>query len=150
MKRVSEAARALGYAGLLPQFAALLAVFKGGPWAWTGLALAYAYAALIFSFLGGVWWGIGIARPESPRWIYLAGVMPSLIALAGWFPWMAGWTWPGPELIVLGVCIALSPLVDLAVGLKPDGWLALRRNLSIGLGALSVLIGLMAERASGI
>ena len=148
MSRVSEAARALGYAGLLPQVAALLAVFKGGPWAWTGLALAYAYAALIFSFLGGVWWGIGIAqfdraKPETPRWIFLAGVTPCLIALAGWFPWMMGWTWPGPELIALGVCIALSPLVDLAVGLKPEGWLALRRNLSIGLGVLTILIGLM-------
>ncbi|MFM9935339.1 MAG: DUF3429 domain-containing protein [Novosphingobium sp.] len=148
MSRVSEAARALGYAGLLPQVAALLAVFKGGPPAWTALALAYAYAALIFSFLGGVWWGIGIAQsdranPESPRWIFLAGVMPCLIALAGWFPWMAGWTWPGPELIGLGVCIALSPLVDLAIGLKPEGWLALRRDLSIGLGVLTILIGLI-------
>lgn len=150
MKRVSESARALGYAGLLPQVAALLAVFKGGEWAWTALALAYAYAALIFSFLGGIWWGIGIARPESPRWIFLVGVCPSLIGLGLWWPWMAGWTWPGPELIVLGVCLAASPLVDTAIGLKPDGWLALRRNLSIGLGALSVVIGLLAEGASGI
>jgi hypothetical protein len=150
LKRVSESARALGYAGLLPQVAALLAVFKGGEWAWTALALAYAYAALIFSFLGGIWWGIGIARPESPRWIFLVGVCPSLIGLGLWWPWMAGWTWPGPELIVLGVCLAASPLVDTAIGLKPDGWLALRRNLSIGLGALSVVIGLLAERASGI
>lgn len=150
MKRVSESARALGYAGLLPQVAALLAVFKGGEWAWTALALAYAYAALIFSFLGGIWWGIGIARPESPRWIFLVGVCPSLIGLGLWWPWMAGWTWPGPELIALGLCLAASPLVDMAIGLKPDGWLALRRNLSIGLGALSVVIGLLAERASGI
>ena len=150
MKRVSESARALGYAGLLPQLAALLAVFKGGEWAWTALALAYAYAALIFSFLGGIWWGIGIARPESPRWIFLVGVCPSLIGLGLWWPWMAGWSWPGPELIVLGICLAASPLVDMAIGLKPDGWLALRRNLSIGLGALSVVIGLMAERASGL
>lgn len=149
MSRVSEAARALGYAGLLPQFAALLAVFKGGPWAWTGLALAYGYAALIFSFLGGVWWGIGIARPESPRWIYLAAVTPSLIGLALWFPWMMGWTWPGPELLVLGACLALSPLVDWTIGRKvkglPEGWMALRRNLSIGLGTLTVLIGLLAD-----
>ena len=150
MKRVSESARALGYAGLLPQVATLLAVFKGGEWAWTALALAYAYAALIFSFLGGVWWGIGIARPESPRWIFLAGVMPSLIALALWWPWMAGWSWPGPELIVLGICLAASPLVDMAIGLKPEGWLALRLNLSVLLGGLSVVIGLMAERASGL
>ncbi len=150
MKRVSEAARALGYAGLLPQVAALLAVFKGGEWGWTALALAYAYAALIFSFLGGVWWGIGIARPESPRWIFLAGVAPSLIGLALWWPWMAGWSWPGPELIVLGLSIVASPLVDLAVGLKPEGWLALRRNLSFALGGLTVLIGLLAERIAGV
>ena len=141
---VPESARALGYAGLLPQAAALLAVIKGGEVSWTAMALAYGYAALIFSFIGGAWWGIGLARPETPRWIFLAAVMPSLIGVAGWFPWMEGLTWPGPELIVIGALILLSPLVDLAIGFKPEGWMRLRRDLSIGLGALTIGIGVAA------
>jgi Protein of unknown function (DUF3429) len=141
--------RLLGFAGLLPQLAAgYILLENNNDWRFTALAMAYAYAALIFSFLGGVWWGIGIARPESPRWIYLAAVTPSLIGLALWAPWMLGWTWPGPELMVLGVCFALSPLIDWRIGRKleglPEGWMALRRNLSIGLGTLTVLIGLLA------
>ncbi|WP_295527217.1 DUF3429 family protein [Novosphingobium sp. Chol11] len=145
MTKVPESARALGYAGLLPQAAALLAVIKGGPVSWTAMALAYGYAALIFSFIGGAWWGIGLARAETPRWIFLAAVMPSLIGLALWFPWMEGWSWPGPELIGLGALIAASPLVDLAIGFKPDGWMRLRRDLSIGLGSLTIAIGFAAQ-----
>jgi len=135
-------ARLLGLAGLLPQLAALLAVLKGGPVAWTSLALAFGYAALIFSFLGGVWWGIGLSRPQMPRWIFAAAVAPSLFALALWFPWMMGWTWPGTELVVLGVLIAASPLVDRAIGFCPAGWMRLRWQLSLGLGGLTLLIGI--------
>jgi hypothetical protein len=145
MAGVPESARALGYAGLLPQAAALLAVIKGGSISWTAMALAYGYAALIFSFIGGAWWGIGLARPETPRWIFLAAIMPSLIGVAGWFPWMEGWSWPGPELMVIGALIAVSPLVDLAIGFKPDGWMRLRRDLSIGLGTLTIAIGYLAQ-----
>ena len=114
MDKISENARLLGYAGLLPQLAAFVAVFKNGPEKWSALALAFGYAALIFSFLGGVWWGMALALPRVPRWIFAVAVLPSLIALALWFPWMVGETWPGPELIVLGVFIAASPLVDRA------------------------------------
>ena len=145
MTKVPESARALGYAGLLPQAAALLAVIKGGEISWTAMALAYGYAALIFSFIGGTWWGIGLARPETPRWIFLAAVTPSLIGVAAWLPWMEGWTWPGPELIVIGALILLSPLVDLAIGFKPEGWMRLRRDLSIGLGALTIGVGIAAS-----
>jgi len=143
MDKISDNARWLGLAGLLPQFAALVAVFKGGPMAWTALGLAYGYAALIFSFLGGVWWGIGLSRPDrTPGWIFVAAVLPSLIALALWFPWMMGWSWPGSELVILGLLIAASPLVDRAIGFHPAGWMRLRWQLSLGLGALTVLIGL--------
>ncbi|WP_420382872.1 DUF3429 domain-containing protein [Novosphingobium sp.] len=143
MNPIPPNARLLGLAGLLPQLAALLAVLKGGPAAWTALGLAYGYAALIFSFLGGIWWGIGLALPQMPRWIFIAAVTPSLIALALWFPWMMGWSWPGPELITLGLLLAASPLVDRAIGFAPAGWMRLRWQLSLGLGGLSVLIGLI-------
>ncbi|WP_408591618.1 DUF3429 family protein [Novosphingobium sp.] len=144
MDKLPENARLLGQAGLLPQIALALAVFKGGPLGWTALALAYAYAALIFSFLGGVWWGIGIAKPAVPRWFPLVAVLPSLIGLALWLPWMLGWTWPGPQLWVLGVLIALSPLVDRALQFAPVGWMRLRWQLSLGLGGLTILTGLIA------
>lgn len=137
-------ARQLGLAGLLPQVAALLAVWGGGPLAWTALAVAYGYAALIFSFLGGVWWGLALTRPNPVSWVMPVAVLPSLIALAGWLPWMVGWNWPGPELAILGGLIALSPLVDRAIGDMPEGWLGLRWRLSLGLGGLSLLIALHA------
>jgi len=144
MHKLSDNARLLGYAGLLPQIAACMAVLKGGPAGWSALALGYGYAALIFSFLGGVWWGIALATPGSPRWTFAAAVLPSLIALALWFPWMVGWTWPGPEMIALGPLIAASPLVDRAIGFRAEGWMALRWRLSLGLGGLTLAIGLIA------
>jgi hypothetical protein len=49
-------------------------------------------------------------------------------------------------LIVLGLFIAASLLVDLrlkAAGSTPDGWLALRIPLSLGLGLLTLAAGLI-------
>lgn len=141
---ISPAARVLGLAGLLPQAAALAAVLHGGPAAWTALAAAFGYAALIFAFLGGIWWGVALGVHDTPRWAFGAAVAPSLIALVLWFPWMVGWPWPGPQLVWLGLLLALSPLVDRALGFAPPGWLALRWQLSLGLGGLSAAIGLLA------
>ncbi|WAC59732.1 DUF3429 domain-containing protein [Brevundimonas sp. SL130] len=141
-------ARILGFAGLLPQAAAVAVLIFGGPDVrFAALSLAYAYAALIFSFLGGVWWGLAAtARAQAPRWVWIAAVAPSLLALATVWPWASGQTWPGPSLIVLGVCLAASLTVDLrlkAAGLTPQGWLALRAPLSLGLGALTLAAGLI-------
>lgn len=135
-------ARFLGYAGLLPQIFAVLLLSDEGL-RWTALAGGFGYAALIFSFLGGVWWGIGISNPHAPRWLYVAGVLPSLIALAAYLPWIFGWSWPGPSLAVIAACLLLSPLVDREMALTlslPEGWLTLRRNLSLGLGVLTGLL----------
>jgi hypothetical protein len=143
MTRISAHARWLGIAGLLPQAAAFAAVYKGGEARWTALAMAFGYAALIFSFLGGVWWGLALAAPRAPRWTFAAAVMPSLLALALWYPWMVGDTWPGPELVVLGGLIAASPLVDCAIGFAPPGWMGLRWVLSLGLGGLTIAVGLI-------
>ncbi|EDX80246.1 hypothetical protein BBAL3_1403 [Brevundimonas sp. BAL3] len=62
-------ARVLGFAGLLPQAAAVAVLILGGPDVrFAALSLAYAYAALIFSFLGGVWWGLAaMARGGATR-----------------------------------------------------------------------------------
>lgn len=141
-------ARVLGVAGLLPQAAAVAVLILGGPDVrFAALSLAYAYAALIFSFLGGVWWGLAAtAQDGAPRWVWIAAVAPSLLALATAWPWATGQTWPGPSLIVLGVFLAASLSVDLrlkAAGLTPQGWLALRAPLSLGLGVLTLVAGLI-------
>ncbi len=141
-------ARMLGFAGLLPQLA-VVALLLGGDvgMRFTALSLGYGYAALIFSFLGGVWWGLAaMGGARTPAWVWVAAVVPSLLALATAWPWATGGTWPGPSLIVLGVAIMASLLVDLrlkAIGLTPGGWILLRAPLSIGLGLLTVVAGLV-------
>ena len=139
-----QSLRQLGYAGLLPQAAAVVVALDGGEWRWTALAVGFGYAALIFSFLGGVWWGIGVARDDAPGWIFAVAVVPSLSALAAYLPWIAGYNWPGPSLLVIGACLLLTPLVDRAIGFLPAGWLALRLQLSLGLGAMSLALGVLA------
>lgn len=144
MKAMPRAARQLGYAGILPQALCAIYAFDGGKWQWTAQAIAFGYAALIFSFLGGVWWGIGISRQEAPRWIFGCAVMPSLLALAAYAPWILGWEWPGPSLVAVGVLLMVSPLVDSLIGEIDAGWLALRLQLSLGLGGLTTFIGYLA------
>jgi hypothetical protein len=136
-------ARWLGYAGLLPQIAAL-AVLASGSLYWRSLAqaLAFAYAALILSFLGGLWWGLAAqARRPAPRWTWVAAVIPSLLALLSALPWAIGEPWPGPSLGWLGLFLLGSLLVDHRLGklgLAPPGWMALRIPLSLGLGVLTL------------
>lgn len=137
----------LGFAGLIPQAIALFLVATDAEQRWSALAVGYAYASFIFSFLGGVWWGQALSTKDAPRWIYSAAVAPSLIALATYLPWVVGAAWPGPSLIVLGLCLVASPLVDRAIGQNltlPSGWMRLRLLLSIGLGGLTLLLALAA------
>nr|WP_246347771.1 DUF3429 domain-containing protein [Brevundimonas variabilis] len=141
-------ARALGFAGLLPQLAVVTILIGGGPDVrFTALSVGYGYAALIFSFLGGVWWGLGaMGGSRTPGWVWVASVAPSLLALATAWPWATGGTWPGPSMIVLGLCLMGSVLVDLrlaGLGLTPGGWIALRAPLSVGLGLLTLTAGLL-------
>ncbi|MCB2089054.1 MAG: DUF3429 domain-containing protein [Sphingomonadaceae bacterium] len=147
MKGVPSTPRLLGLAGLLPQLACLC-VLLWGPveWRFAALAIAMAYAALIFTFLGGTWWGIAAAAPAAERrqalgWLWVAAVLPSLLALAAWIPWVFGEQWPEPSLAMLGVAILLSPVIDARLGpLAPRWWLALRVPLSLGLGASTFAI----------
>jgi hypothetical protein len=147
-------ARLLGYAGQLPQVLAVI-LLADPQTRWIAMAGGFGYAALIFSFLGGVWWGVGISNPQAPRWIYVAAVLPSLIGLAAYVPWIFGWSWPGPSLIVLGLCLLASPVVDREMALKlplPDGWVRLRSYLSVGLGLLTLMLAaadLMLQPVSG-
>jgi hypothetical protein len=138
---LTPASRWLGYAGLLPQVICLGLAVSGHEYAYTALAGGFAYAAAIFSFLGGVWWGQAIESGKGGAGAYLIAVMPSLIAVALFLPWSFGWEWPGPALLYLGVLIALSPLVDRALGYSAKDFMSLRWQLSAGLGALTVALG---------
>ncbi|MDO7841892.1 DUF3429 domain-containing protein [Sphingomonas immobilis] len=139
----------LGYAGLIPQIAALAVLLAHDPeYHFMALAMGYAYAALILSFLGGLWWGLAAqAQEDVPLWLWFAAVAPSLIAFASAWPWATGTKWPGSSLIVLGVALIASLAVDFrlkANGLCPPWWLHLRIPLSIGLGLSTLLMAAFA------
>jgi hypothetical protein len=136
--------RRLGFAGLVPMIAVVAVLASGSTWwRFAALSIGYAYAATILSFLGGMWWGIASRQTDRhPPWIWFAAVTPSLVAFATAIPWAVGAAWPGPSLIVLGVSLMLSLLVDrrlVALALAPDWWMALRVPLSIGLGSLTIV-----------
>ncbi|MFN4039325.1 MAG: DUF3429 domain-containing protein [Erythrobacter sp.] len=141
---LSPAARALGYAGLLPQIICLGLVLIGHEWRYSALAGGFAYAAAIFSFLGGVWWGQAVQSGRATTGAYAVAVMPSLIAVLLFLPWTFGWEWPGPALMYLGALIALSPFVDRALGFAAPAFLRLRWHLSVGLGGLTIALGFTA------
>lgn len=132
----------LGIAGLAPQVWALLATFRETD-RYIGLAAGYFYATLIFSFLGGLWWGVAVTRKDAPDWLYIAAVVPSLIAFATGIPWMTGAEWPGPSLGVLGVGIITAALVDRRLyefRFIDRSVLHLRYFLSLGLGLLTIAL----------
>ncbi|WP_285710428.1 DUF3429 domain-containing protein [Erythrobacter oryzae] len=143
---LSPAARVLGYAGLLPQIICIAMILTGHEWRYAGLAGGFAYAAAIFSFLGGVWWGQALASQRATTGAYVLAVLPSLIAVALFLPWTFGWEWPGPALLYLGALILASPLVDRALGFAAPDFLRLRWHLSIGLGLLTIVLGLLAPQ----
>jgi hypothetical protein len=143
---LSGAARALGYAGLLPQVLCVGLLLTGHEWRFAALAGGFAYAAAIFSFLGGVWWGQAVQSGRASTGAYLLAVLPSLLAVALFMPWSFGWEWPGPALFYLGALILASPLVDRALGYAAKDFLQMRWHLSIGLGALTIALGLLAPR----
>lgn len=143
---LTPAARWLGYSGLLPQLICVALAASGHEYAYTALAGGFGYAAAIFSFLGGVWWGQAIASGRGGAGAYGIAVMPSLLAVALFLPWSLGWDWPGPALMYLGALIALSPLVDRALGFARPDFFRLRVQLSVGLGALTIALGFVADR----
>ncbi len=144
---LTPASRLLGYAGLLPQIICIALVAIDNTYRFSALFMGFVYPAVIFSFLGGVWWGQAIAsRNQAGATVYLVAVLPSLIAAALFIPYLEGWEWPGPAMLYLGAFIALSPMVDRALGYAATDFLRLRWHLSLGLGALTIALGLLAMR----
>lgn len=160
--RVSRTAYVLGFAGLLPQAAAVLLMIlgrSGYPFAHAvGLLIASVYAAAILSFLGGIWWGVAVRREQGQGMVMALAVLPSLVAVAllcwagaratllGSIAAIVGGHLRAP-LLALGVAIILTLLVDrrlIASGDVPQDWIRLRAPLSLGLGGLTVVAGLFA------
>lgn len=141
------AALLLGYAGLLPPIIGiavrLIDPARGGMWN----ALSLFYAALILSFLGGMWWGAVSARVTGAAltlWLAMA-VLPCLIALAAGAVLFASVV-SGAAVVAAGLLGSL--LVDMALvraGHVPPWWMKLRIPLSVGLAALTLLAGLLAQ-----
>lgn len=132
-----------GLAGLMPQAICLLLVARGGPEGWFALAAACFYPAIILSFLGGMWWMTALLAAVRSGWIYALAVTPSLIGFAALLPWSAGWRWPHPSLVALGLALLASPLVDYYLNRYaslPPGWLRLRAVMASGLGVLTLLV----------
>lgn len=134
----------LGFAGLLPQIAAMAAILWGGPeWRFLALALSYFYAATILAFLGGIWWGFAAAQPSAPQWLYGVAVVPQLVAFFTAWPWAVGQEWPGPSLVMIALALVATLLVDrrlVRLSIAPSWWMVLRVPLSIGLAALCIII----------
>ncbi len=141
---LSFPARVLGYAGLLPQIICIGLIVGGHEWRYSALAGGFAYAAAIFSFVGGVWWGQAVQSERATTGAYLVAVMPSLFSVALFLPWTLGWEWPGPALLYLGALILASPVIDRALGFAQGDFLRLRWHLSLGLGGLTIALGLIA------
>ena len=149
MQSVPALPRWLGLAGLLPQFTCVAVLYAGpAEWREAALAIAFAYAALILSFLGGMWWGIAAAAPAAQRrrtlgWLWIAAVLPSLVALACFLPWALDWAWPEPSLVMLGGALLVTLGVDAELGaLAPRWWMTLRVPLSTGLGLATIAAAL--------
>ena len=132
----------LGVFGLVP-FVALAGAAAFGPeaWrAWSGAALL-AYGATILSFLGGIHWGLALARPAlSTQEVVMLlgiGVLPQLL---GWVALLV----PAP--IGHGLCaaslIALLAADEAAMraGLAPAWFMQLRWPLTCG-AALAMVVG---------
>lgn len=147
--RVGPVARALGYAGLLPQ-AAAVAMLAATRWVEGApndpglpVAVAVVYPLVILSFLGGMWWGFAMRRGEGQGRLAAVAVTPSLAALA-LFATLAATAQVGWSLIAVGGAVMLTLLVDrrlVATGEAPDGWMRLRVPLSLGLGGLTIVAG---------
>lgn len=145
---LTPAARALGYAGLLPQLICIALVLFESPYRYSALFMGFVYPAMIFSFLGGVWWGQAIAKlGDASAGVYGVAVLPSLLAAALFIPYLEGWEWPGPAMLYLGLFIAASPMVDRALGYAAPDFLRLRWHLSLGLGGLTIVLGFLAMQA---
>lgn len=120
---VPPAAAWLTLAGIVPFAAAALGSFLSGPLGPFAASALLAYGAVILSFLGGLHWGLAIARAE-PSFARLGlGVVPSLV---GWTALLLGGR---PGLLLLALAFLLVFLLDRRLtrnGMAPPWFMKLR------------------------
>jgi hypothetical protein len=149
----------LGFAGLLPQIAAVQLILLGRrdptDLAWipvfSGYMLALGYGASILSFIGGMWWMLAMRRSVHQGRLAAMAVVPSLLGMGlvtvAPSSWPAGLaTWPA---VAMGLSILATLVVDrqlVRTGEAPAGWMALRIPLSLGLGMLTIAAGMLVAR----
>lgn len=140
--------RLLGFAGLLPQLAAVALVASGrGELYFFGRVLALVYGIVILSFLGGIWWGFAVRRTDGGGALAAVAVIPSLAGTLLMIAVQFGLPLP-LALVLLGTLVALTLLVDrhlVRAGDAPPGWMGLRVPLSLGLGGLTILAGVLSR-----
>jgi hypothetical protein len=128
---IPRPALALGLAGVLPFAALALQVATNWPLParFTGpalLALTF-YAAAILAFMGGVQWGLAVARPSAGFRAYAVSVLPAFAACIGL------WLQPRDGLLVMSAAFALLVFYDLwtvARGEAPSWYGRLRIGLT--------------------
>lgn len=129
-------ARLAGYAGLIPFVAPVLVAWLQPDHAEAAIAVQHAYAALILSFLGGIYWGLALAK-HSASWFWWS-VAPSL------------WAWPAlllapiPAALVLAIGFAFMTLLDRAARRRQTihEWFFRLRLVLSGVAIISLLTGI--------
>ncbi len=144
MKSISNRVRLLGYGGVIPFFLLTAGVVFGGQMMafWAAWALT-GYGVAILSFIGAIHWGVALTREgltESLRnRALLWGVAPSLLAvLCLMLP--HGFALLG--LATLGVVVLLADIYFEKQIPMPQGWIALRVHLTLGVCASLAIAGI--------
>ncbi|MCC3246965.1 DUF3429 domain-containing protein [Methylocystis sp. WRRC1] len=139
---VPPAAKSLGYAGALPFLAgALLALPVFGVLRPFGLTLLLGYGAIILSFMGGVHWGVAMAREDYDLARLARSVAPSIVALAAFVIGGAG----GLVLLASGFGgLLLYDEGETRAGRAPGWYPYLRRPLTATVAAC-LLVGAGAQ-----
>lgn len=151
---VGRTAFLLGFAGLLPQVAAVVTVAiarmaapdsRFAALIMPALSIGLIYPLVILSFLGGMWWGLAMRRERRQGPLVGIAIVPSLAVLA-----LAGFLTATQRfdltLVAIGSAILLTLPVDHALtrrGDAPENWMQLRIPLSVGLGVLTILLGVL-------
>jgi len=136
---IPSAARWLGFAGLLPFAATAVAgLMPAVPFHDVALRALSAYGAIVLSFLGGIRWGLAIAKADAagPTGPLFVGVLPALLG------WIALLVPASTGLLLLALGFAAMLAADLRLSTAPSWYRSLRPPLSVGaVGAL--LLGLL-------
>jgi hypothetical protein len=134
---VPSPAALLGLAGVLPFAAAALLSFQtGSTGEWATFALL-GYGAVILSFLGGIHWGLALARYTTPHFRELGiGVLPSLV---GWAGLLAGGT-TGLLMLVAGFLAVLAVDIGMACDGRAPAWFGRLRAVLTGAVCATLLV----------